>query len=48
VTAADCRTTSAAFDADHYECRGDACHYVGCNSDTECASSFSDTRYVCR
>jgi len=44
----DCSTPSAAFDADNYECRSGSCQYVGCNADTECASSFSDARYVCR
>lgn len=48
TTRADCTTASAAFDADNYECSGDACVYTGCNADAECASSFSSTRYVCR
>jgi len=46
--ASDCSTPSAAFDADNYECRGDACHYIGCNADAECATSFMDARYICR
>lgn len=46
--ASDCSTSSAAFDADNYECRESACRYTGCNDDAECAGSFSDARYVCR
>lgn len=48
ATSSDCSTPSAAFDADNYRCESNTCIYEGCNTDTECASSFSDTRYVCR
>ena len=48
TVASDCSTPSAAFDADNYECIEGACHYTGCNADAECASTFSDVRYICR
>ena len=44
----DCSLGSAAFDADNYSCTAGACVYKGCNNDSECKSSFSDTTYVCR
>jgi hypothetical protein len=44
----DCATASAAFDADNYACDSGACRYLGCNTDAECASSFSSPAYVCR
>jgi hypothetical protein len=47
-TAADCSTASAAFDADNYECVDTACVYRGCNTDAECAASFSSPSYLCR
>lgn len=43
----DC-ATSAAFDADNYACTGGACVYEGCNTDDECASTFSGTAWTCR
>jgi len=48
TVASDCSSPSAAFDADNYECIEGACHYTGCNADAECASTFSDVRYICR
>ncbi|MBO6933921.1 MAG: hypothetical protein JJ863_03075 [Deltaproteobacteria bacterium] len=45
---ADCSTASAAFDADNYECDAGVCRYRGCNSDSECTSTFMDARYLCR
>jgi hypothetical protein len=37
-----------AFDNDNYSCNAGACDYTGCNSDSECASSFPNQNYVCR
>ncbi|MBI4816773.1 MAG: hypothetical protein HY791_10975 [Deltaproteobacteria bacterium] len=46
-TAADCATTSAAYDEDNYECRNQSCVYLGCHDDVECQSSFQNTSYGC-
>jgi hypothetical protein len=48
TSASECATSSAAFDADNYECIEGACVYAGCNGDAECESAFSSSRYVCR
>ena len=48
ATVADCAMGSAAFDSDNYECDAGVCRYRGCNTDGECASSFMDSRYLCR
>ena len=47
-TEADCSTASPAYDEDNYSCVDGACRYEGCNTDEECAASFSSDRYVCR
>ena len=44
-TQADCDLGSAPYDADNYDCKQGACHYTGCNSDSECASMLDS--YVC-
>ncbi|MCO4746007.1 MAG: hypothetical protein KC912_14525 [Proteobacteria bacterium] len=47
VTASDCATSSAAYDADNYECTATgACKYTGCNSTSECQASLT-ADYVC-
>jgi hypothetical protein len=48
TVAADCATTSAAYDADNYACDSGLCHYVGCKNDAECKSSFAKSNYACR
>jgi hypothetical protein len=44
----DCGGGGGAFDADNYRCDAGACVYTGCNTDAECAASFSSSAYVCR
>ena len=44
----DCSQGTAAFDADNYSCTASLCVYKGCNTDTECQSSFSNPSYICR
>ena len=45
ATAADCSLGTPAYDVDNYTCQNNGCVYLGCNSDSECAS-LGD--YVCR
>ena len=47
-TSTDCNMGSPAFDADNYNCTAGACQYKGCNNDTECATTFSNSAYICR
>lgn len=49
-TPADCSTPSApaVVDASHFECKAGFCRYLGCESDAECKSGFSNPDVVCR
>jgi hypothetical protein len=47
ASAVDCKVDTGAFDTDNYACNGGACTYLGCKTDDECATSFSNPAYVC-
>ena len=47
ATASDCGSGTPAFDADNYSCAAGTCRYDGCNTDTECRSTFGSSAYVC-
>ena len=46
-TASDCDLGSAAYSTNNYACKGGACHYIGCNSDNECAETYQNSVYIC-
>lgn len=48
IGSGDCSAGTAAFDADNYSCTASSCVYKGCNTDSECKSSFSNSAYICR
>jgi hypothetical protein len=46
-TSADCEQGGPAFSAEHYECTGGKCKYLGCTSDTECEATFGAQYDAC-
>lgn len=48
-TAGDCAIANApSHTAAHYRCNSNRCDYQGCQSDTECQSTFMDNSYRCQ
>ena len=45
--AADCGSGTPAFDTDNYSCTAGTCRYDGCNTDTECRSTFGSSAHIC-
>lgn len=44
----DCVTPNVAiYDASHYACNANRCEWLGCRSNTECASTYRNTAYAC-
>jgi hypothetical protein len=43
----DCATTTPAFDGDNYSCTDQRCRYLGCQSDSECAATFTPGVWEC-
>jgi hypothetical protein len=44
--AADCASDSGAYSSANYQCQAGACVYAGCNSSSECVTTFG-ALYVC-
>jgi hypothetical protein len=46
---ADCALPSGgAYAADRYQCTGNLCVWLGCNSDSSCQQTFQSPNYACR
>jgi len=47
ATVDDCILANPLYDADNYECSGGKCHWLGCNSTTECTDALHSADYRC-